>query len=187
MNRFWRRLGLVPVLLMAPAALQGQRPAGAESDEAAFLRAVGEHFGTPQQEVVVLSQWRIEAGEIPVVLFLAERAGVSPDVVISQRRRGEAWMAISRQYSVHAGDYHIRIDGPTGILADAYARFNARAAAEWNEITLSDEEVVGLVNVRFLSKHLQLSPGRVAGEIDDVAAVVEVFARLRGGAGPGPT
>lgn len=185
MNRFWRRLVLAPILLlMAPAAVQGQRPGTGGSDEAAFLRAVGEHFGTPHQEVVVLSQWRLASGEIPVVLFLAERAGVSPDVVISQRRRGEAWMTISRQYSVHAGDFHIRIDGQTGILADAYERFNARAATEWDEIALSDDEVVGFVNVRFLSRYLQVSPGRVAQELDDVDRVVDVFARLKGGAGP---
>lgn len=176
---------LSPVLLLAaPTTLQGQRPGAGGADEAAFLRAVGEHFGTPQQEVMVLSQWKLAVSEIPVVLFLAERAGVSPDVVISQRRRGRDWMAISEQYAVHAGDFHIRIDGHPGLLADAYERFNARAATEWNEIALSDAEVVALVNVRFLSRYLQVSAGRVAQELDDVNGVVAVFMRLNGSGGP---
>ena len=177
-----RMLTLAPFFLLpAPVALQGQRPDAGGADEAAFLRAVGEHFGTPRQEVVVLSQWKLATGEIPVVLFLAERAGVSPDVVISQRRRGEAWMAIAHKYSVHAGDFHIGIDGHPGILADAYERFSARPASEWREIDLSDLEVVGLVNVRFLSRYLSVTPDRVAQELDDVDGVVGVFVRLRGG------
>ncbi|MYG80395.1 MAG: hypothetical protein F4187_00845 [Gemmatimonadetes bacterium] len=182
-----RRALLFPVaiiLLAAPAGLQGQRPGTDGSDEAAFLRAVGEHFSVPQQEVMVLAQWKLAPGEIPVALFLAERAGVSPDVVISQRRRGEGWMAISSEYSVHAGDFHVRIDGHAGILADAYERFSARAASEWNEIVLSDDEVVGFVNLRFLSRHLQVSPERVARELEDVDGVVAVFVRLRSTGGP---
>lgn len=133
---------------------------------------------------MVLAQWRLAVGEIPVVLFLAERAGVSPDVVVSRRRRGEDWMAISREYSIHAGDFHVRIEGHAGILSNAYERFNARAASEWNEIALSDDEVVGFVNVRFLSRHLQVSPARVVDELDDVEGVVAVFARLKGSGGP---
>lgn len=178
-------LALTPILLLAaPAVLRGQRPGGGGPDEAAFLRAVGEHFGTPQQEVMVLAQWRLAVGEIPVVLFLAERAGVSPDVVVTRRRRGADWMTISQEYSIHAGDFHVRIEGHPGILADAYRRFDERAASEWNEIALSDDEVVGFVNVRFLSRHLQVPPARVVEELDDVAGVVAVFVRLRGGGGP---
>ena len=186
MHAGWRGLlFLVPIILIAaPAGLRGQCPGTDGSDEAAFLRAVGEHYSVPQQEVMVLAQWRLASGEIPVVLFIAERAGVSPDVVISQRRRGESWMAISAEYSVHAGDFHVRIDGHAGILADAYERFNARAASEWSEIALSDDEVVGLVNVRFLSRHLRVPPERVARELGDVDGVVAVFVRLKGNGGP---
>ncbi len=167
--------------LAAPAALQGQRPGAGGPDQAAFLRAVAEHFGTPRQEVAVLAQWKLDMAEIPVVLFVADRAGVSPDVVISQRRRGEAWMAIASGYSVHAGDFHIPIDGDRGSLADAYERFNARAASEWHEVTLSDVEVVTLVNVRFLARHLAMPPDEVVGELDGSEGVVTVLVRLKGG------
>ena len=185
MSRISRLLTLAPFfLLSAPAALEGQRPGDGGPDQAAFLRAVAEHFGTPQQEVAVLAQWKLDMAEIPVVLFVADRAGVSPDVVISQRRRSEGWMAIARGYSVHAGDFHIPIDGDPGILAGAYERFGARPASEWQEVTLSDAEVVALVNVRFLSRHLGLPPDQVVGELDGSEGVVAVFVRLRGGGAP---
>lgn len=185
MTRTSRLLTLAPLLLLlAPAGLQGQRPDAGAPDQAEFLRALAEHFGTPEQEVAVLAQWKLDMGELPVVLFVADRAGVSPDVVISQRRRGEAWMTIAGGYSVHAGDFHIPIDGDPGMLSDAYGRFGARPASEWHEVTLSDVEVVALVNVRFLSRHLGLPPDQVVGELGGTEGVVSVFIRLKGGFGP---
>ena len=183
MRTIGRLLALATFLLL-PAAGQGQRPDAGGPEQAAFLRAVAEHFEIPRQEVAVLAQWRLAVAEIPVVLFVADRAGVSPDVVVSQRRRGEGWMAVADGYGLHAGDFHIPIDGDPGILAAAYERFGARAASEWREVTLSDEEVVALVNVRFLSRRLGVATARVAGELDDTRNVVAVFVRLRGVVGP---
>ena len=172
---------LVLLCLAAPAALEAQRGGTASSDESAFLRAVAEHFGTPRSEVQVLSRWSLSTKEIPVVLRLAKRAGVSPDVVVAQRRRGVGWMEIARGYSVHAGDFHVPIDGSAGLLNAAYERFNARPASEWRDISLADAEVVGLVNLRFLSRALDVRPGQVVEAMGDDNDIVGVFVRLRDG------
>ncbi len=163
----------------APERLQGQGAPADRTDEEAFLRAVGEDFGLPATELEVLRRWGLAAAEIPVVLFVARRAGVSPDVVVTQRSGGESWMTIATRYSLHAGDFHVRLGGPYGALAEAYHRFDALPAARWREITLSDAEVAGLVNARFLARHLQVSPSRAARELADGDAV-GAFARLRG-------
>ncbi len=172
---------VILLCLAAPTALEGQKEGAGKSDEAAFLRAVGEHFGTPRSEVQVLTRWSLSARDIPVVLRLAKRAGVSPDVVVAKRRQGEGWMEIAHGYSVHAGDFHVPVDGSTGFLSAAYERFGARPASEWRDISLSDAEVVGLVNVRFLSRALDLRPGRVVEAMGDGTDIVGVFIRLRGG------
>ena len=184
--RFLTRLLLAGALLcpLAPGAVHAQRGQQGDPDEVAFLRAVGEHFGTPRSEVLVLSRWGLSTREIPVVLRLSKRAGVSPDVVVAQRRHGDAWMQIARGYSVHAGDFHVPIDGSFGFLNAVCERFNARSASEWREISLSDEEVVGLVNVRFLSRALGMSPRQVIEAMGDGRDVVEVFIRLGGGGAP---
>ena len=181
--RFLTRLLLAGALLclLGPGAVHAQRGGQGDPDEAAFLRAVGEHFGTPRREVLVLSRWGLSAKEIPVVLRLSKRAGVSPDVVVARRRHGDGWMQIARGYSVHAGDFHVPIDGSFGFLDPVYERFNARSTSEWREVSLSDEEVVGLVNVRFLSRALGMSPGRVVEAMGDGRDVVGVFIRLSGG------
>ena len=164
-----------------PAALEAQRGGGADTAEAEFLRAVAEHFDTPESEVRVLSRWGFSAQEIPVVLQLAKRAGVSPDVLVAQRRRGDDWMAIAEGYSVHAGDFHVPIDGSPGFLRAAYERFGALAASQWRDIALSDDEVIGLVNVRFLSRALEVRPARVIEAVGDGSDIVRGFARLRQG------
>ena len=174
-------LGGVLLCLLAPGAAQGQRGGEGDPNETAFLRAVGKHFGTPRSEVLVLSRSGVSAREIPVVLRVSKRAGVSPDVVVAQRRHGAGWMEIARGYSVHAGDFHVPIDGPAGFLRAAYERFNSRSASKWREIALSDDEVVGLVNVRFLSRAVGMAPGRVLKALGDGRDVVGVFIRLSGG------
>ena len=166
------------LLLSGPLLLQGQGRTAGGADEAAFLRAVGESFGVPASELEVLRRWSLSASEIPVVLFLAERAGVSPDVLVTRRGGGEDWMAIATRYSLHAGDFHVQLDGPYGALAGAYERFNRRPASEWREIPLSDDEVVGLVNVRFLTRYLNVSPASAARELGR-GDVVDAFMRLR--------
>jgi len=180
---FATRLLLGGVLLfpLAPGTMKAQGGTGGDPEEMAFLRAVGQHFGTPRGEVLVLSRGGMSASEIPVVLHLSKRAGVSPDVVVARRRRGDGWMEIAGVYSVHAGDFHVPMEGTAGFLNAVYERFNARSASEWSEISLSDEEVVGLVNVRFLSRVLDLSPARVVKAMGDDRDFVGVFIRLSGG------
>lgn len=176
-----RALAAFLLCLAAPTALEAQRGGTGNSDETAFLRAVGEHFGTPRSEVQVLTRWGLSVGEIPVVLRLAKRAGVSPDVVVSRRRQDDSWMEIAQGYSVHAGDFHVPIDGSRGFLTAAYERFSARPASQWREISLSDAEVVGLVNIRFLSRKLDVRPVRVIEAMGDGSDIVGAFIRLRGG------
>ncbi|MDE2804778.1 MAG: hypothetical protein OXN18_06495 [Gemmatimonadota bacterium] len=168
------------LLVLAPGVLEAQT---GNADDAAFLRAVGEYFGTPAGEVVVLTRWNLSTAEIPVVLRLATRAGVPPDVVVAQRRRGAGWLEIARSYSVHAGDFHVPINGSPGFLAGAYERFRARVASEWRDVSLSDEELVGLVNVRFLSRSLGVPASSVVRELSG-GDVVAAYTRLSGRDGP---
>ncbi len=164
-----------------PSGLSGQP--GGEASRETYLRAVADHFGASEREVSVLARWGLSAEEIPVVLYLADRAGVSPDVVVAQRRRGTEWMEIARGLSVHAGDFHVRIDGPAGFLSAAYQRFGEVAASAWSGVRLTDPEVVGLVNVRFLSRSLGMPAGEVVRGLGAGGDMVEGFARLRGGGG----
>ena len=171
------------VVLAALGLLAAARgPSAAQQGDARdeYLRAAAEHFRFSPREVSVLTRWGLSADEIPVVLFVARQAGVSPDVVVARRRQGGSWMEIATGYAIHAGNFHVPVQGAQGFLADAYERFDAVDASQWSTVRLSDDEVVGLVNVRFLARHLSISAGRVLGELAQ-GDVVEGYRRLRGG------
>lgn len=174
-------LRLFPLLfLVLPTALSGQRGGGGGDPEADFLRGAAEYYNVAPEEVFVLSQWGMTPAEVPVILFLAGRAGVSPDVVVAQRQRGRAWRDIAQGLGVHPGDFYVRVQGSPGFLSDAYQRFSDTPAARWGEVALTDQDIVGLVNVRFMSRFLEVPPAEVIRALGRGPAVVEGYRALAG-------
>lgn len=148
-----------------------------------YLIAVAEHFQVPASEVVILSQSRIAPAEIPVVLFVAARAGVSPDALLALRRTGRPWADLASRYGLNAGNFHVELGGPApaGVLTAAYEAFGSRDRSGWAAISLSDEAIIVLVHVRFLSEYLSQPPGRVAEVVARTGPGASALSTLRGG------
>ena len=177
----WKRktLRLVPLLfLVAAPGLKAQGEAGLRGPQGDFLRAAAEYFNVAPREVVVLSQWGLRPSEVPVVLFVAGRAGVSPDVIVAQRERGRSWMGIADGLGVHASDLYVRQTGGPGFLRDAYQKFESIPPARWGEVELGDAEVVGLVNVRFLSRYFEVTPAEAIRALGRDGDAVEAYRTL---------
>ena len=112
----------------------------------------------------MLAEGGVPAAELPVALLISRNAGVSASAVLALRRGGRAWADLLVRYGLHAGRLHIPLDSPPtqGAGAQAYQAYEARDPGSWRVIRLPDEAVVYLVNLDFLSHHLELSPQRVA-------------------------
>lgn len=145
-----RLVSLAPLscLLLLPAALPAQ-DAGVEG----YYRAAAEHFGVASSELEILAEWELQPGEVPVVLFIARRGGVSTDAVAALRGAGQSWADLGTRFGVHAGNLHVELPDGTayGPLARAYGEFDGRPSSGWPSIRLEDREVVLLVNLRFLA------------------------------------
>lgn len=152
-----------------------------DAARADYFRAVARYFSLPANEVAILSEWSIQPDEIPVVVFVARRSGVSPEAVLALRESGQSWASLTRRYRISPAALHvpIRDDAPAGALDEAYARFRGTPVGEWDGVTLSDAEIVGLVNVRVLSQALGLSAERVAAVTGTTPSYVQLYARLR--------
>ena len=150
----------VTVTLMGWPALVG---AQTSQTTEGYFRAVSEHFGVSLEEVRILGEWRLSSDEIPVVLFMAARAGVSPDAIATLRGDGQAWDNVARKFDVESGDFHVALPAGAalGRLARAYQEFASRPRGAWNAIHLRDQEIIALVNIHFLSVLLRVSPERV--------------------------
>jgi len=150
----WAVLGLSPAV-----RAQARDPAVQE----AYFRAVGDFFAVPLQEVTILSGWELSPDEVPVVLFLAQRAGVAPDVLIGARGGGKPWREVAGRFGVDARAFHLPLPATAelGALSRVYAEFSGRPAREWSQILLEDPDVVALVNIRVLSEQAGASPERI--------------------------
>lgn len=130
---------------------------------ASFLRTVATHFQLPVDEVFILSEWNVAPDDVPVVLFLADRSGISPDVLVALRRAGNGWASITSRYGLGADLLHVPMSAAeAGPLLEAlYGRFEATPRNRWGSLPLTDDEVLALVNLRVISQGLSLAPGAV--------------------------
>ncbi len=174
---------MIAVVASVPLAAQKRH------DEAtdAYFSAVADFFDLPATEVSILAQWQLPPDEIPVVLFIADQAGVSAEALVALRTSGESWSELAGRYQVDAAHFYMPLpDGADpGILKDVYARFRATPASRWEEVSLADADIVALVNVRVLAQTLHLSPARVLGATASGRSFVHVFAALMRGADDG--
>jgi len=164
--------------LGAPSLSRAQAVDPAVRD--AYFRAASDYFHVPMQEVTIISGWGMNPDEVPVVLFLAQRAGVSPDALIGVRRGGRPWMEVASRFGVGASVFHIPLpqDADLGPLTRACGEFSRRPAGEWGQIRLEDLEVVALVNVRVLAEQTESTPVRVLEALGEAGTFVAAYPLL---------
>jgi len=155
-----------PVAILASTALLGPAALGQEVNPAvreAYFRAVGEHFGVPLREVTLISEGELHPDEVPVVVFMAERAGVSPDALVAFRRRGRPWREVARRFGLNAQAFHLNLPDKAelGSLSRAYGEFRDRPVADWGGIRLEDEDIISLVNLRVLMERTGAAAARI--------------------------
>lgn len=183
MDRIMRRSLVAATLVLlswaaAPAAVSAQNTSARD----AYFRAVAEYFGMSAGEVSILADWNLAPDEIPVAIFVATRAGISPEALVALRGSGRGWVELTRRYQVGAAQLHVPLArAPTsGPLMAAYEQYQARPTGEWGQVSLTDEDIVALVNVRVLSAALGMRPDDVLTRRARARSFVEVYAGLIG-------
>ena len=155
----------------APQAMPG---------ELAYYRAVASYFQVPASEVAILAHGGdIAADEIPVVLFVARRGGVSAEAVAALRESGRGWTELAQRFGVGANALHVPLGDPAsaGALSAAYQRFAATPMPQWSTMRLESDEIVALVNVRVLAQALGVEPDAVARRTGSMS-FVELYAQF---------
>lgn len=161
----------------SPAVLHGQDEVSVRQQ---YFHALAEFFEIPAAEVSILGEWRLEAEEIPVVLFVARRAGVSAEALVALRRSGRPWSELVGRYQLDAGHFYVPLDGPAsaGRLRRVYEAYAALPASRWREVVLDDRDIVWLVNLRVVAQTLRMPPRDVLRAAGEAASWVDVYADL---------
>ncbi|HEX2869213.1 MAG TPA: hypothetical protein VHO03_19375 [Ignavibacteriales bacterium] len=119
-----------------------------------FYMSIGNYFRVPEREVVVVRERRIPDEEIPVVFYIAQRAGVSYRDVIGCRQRGMSWMDVTYHYNLRPDIFFPgRLQGPPYGKAWGH-RKKERAIYR-------DYEIVNAVNSRFMSDYHHCPPAEI--------------------------
>ncbi len=129
-----------------------------------FYLAVGNYYGVPEREVVVVRDRHIPDEEIPVVFFLAQRAHVRPSAIIDLRLAGRSWLDISLHFGFGPEIFYVPVRETVVIgppYGKAYGYYKKKPKKQWRTIVLSDADVVNLVNLRFISDHYRYEPEKV--------------------------
>jgi hypothetical protein len=140
-----------------------------------FQLAVSNYFRVPERDVATLSERRIREAEMPVVLFIAQKASLAPTTVVDLRARGYSWWDISVRYRIGPEAYYVPVAGSPGPpYGHAYGYYRSKPRSQWNTIVLADADIVNLVHLRFLTEHYHVTPQRVMevrGRTADFVAV----------------
>jgi hypothetical protein len=139
-----------------------QTPFSVDARIGDFHVAVANYYHVPEREVVVIRERRIHDSELPVVLFIAQHARVTPATIVDLRMRGMSWWDISVRYGIGPEVYYVPvavIPGPP--YGKAWGHYKKKHRKHWNTIVLDDDDVVNLVQVRFISDYYRIPPERV--------------------------
>jgi len=161
---FLKMFTIVAFTLLLTVAAHAQISAGIsinDGDLSSFYLAIGQTYSVPEREVIIIHERQIPDEEIPVVFFIANRAHVRPESIVELRLAGQSWMAITMFYHLDPSIYYIELDGDPGPeYGRAYGHWK-RPRREWSQIRFEDDDVVKMVNLRFVSKRYGVRPSEV--------------------------
>ena len=99
---------------------------------------------------------------MPVVFFIAAQAKVEPEIIVDLELVAAGRYDISVRYGVYPDVYYVPLEiDPGPPYGKAYGYYKNKPRKEWRAIRLSDNDIVNLVNLHFISKHYSYDPGQV--------------------------
>jgi len=130
-----------------------------------FYFSISKYFNVPSETVIdIRSRYRLADEDLPVVFFIAKQARVEPSLIINLRLKGLSWWDISVQFGLNPEIFFVpvtvvKIGPPYGKAYGYYRHYHGQK--KWGEVMLSDEDIINLVNLKFLAEIHQAEPERI--------------------------
>lgn len=158
-----RKIVLILLFLLLPTPLPAQVNFSVSIGAPGFYFSIGNFFGYPEREVVVVHERGVPDDELPVVFFICQHAHVAPEVVIRLRAVDHwPWTRICSYYRIPPSVFYVPVPEygpPYGRAYGYYKRFPHER--DWGKIRLKDADIVNQVNLIFISKYYNYPPEQV--------------------------
>jgi hypothetical protein len=124
-----------------------------------FYLSIGDYYHVPESRVVyVRDHYRVHDEELPVLFFLASRAQVDPRLIIDLRMRNRmSWLDITFHFGLTPEIYYVPVKRVGPPYGNAYGHYK-RHKNNYSRVVLADNDVVNLVNLRFMSDYHNVAP-----------------------------
>ncbi|UCC81243.1 MAG: hypothetical protein JSW64_07775 [Candidatus Zixiibacteriota bacterium] len=158
---------LLPILLVSFTALDSRADVnvGITADRDGikeFHLSIGAHYGVKEREIEKVRARSLPDDEMAVVFFLSSRTGISPIVLVDLRLGGMTWMEITFRYGLTAELYYVKFASDPGPpYGNAWGHYKKTPRKKWGKIRLADDDIVNLVNLRFLAEKHQCSAEKI--------------------------
>jgi hypothetical protein len=120
-----------------------------------YCQAVAQYFHLTERALIAaVREWR-HYDDLPVVFWLAVNSDASARDVLELRRKGKDWYAIFGQLGVSPRELLLETDKVVGA---PFLRVYERLADPNRKVLLTDQDIVNLANLKFLTKHYQRTP-----------------------------
>lgn len=163
------------LLAMTAATVLANQPTSED-----FAVAVGDYFGISKAKILETAG-QVTAEELSVVCYVAERSKMKVSDVVNLRKNSEDWAQVIAECGLTSADMFVW--GIGGASSKTYSpiveRYKSRASKTWNEISLSDNEIVDLVNLRFVLGHFGTTPQDVMSARDATSDWKKVYANVK--------
>lgn len=155
----------------------GRPPADAETDS--YYAGIENYFRLSKADMADQLGHGVSEEEVPVALFIARRAGLDPDTVWSVHGSGLNWMQVAWHFELNPWIFFTPLPSKAvehTPYEKAYGAFSSRA----DKVNLGDEDIVNLVNLKFISEEYGCPPEEVVRARTDGKTFREINDRYWG-------
>ncbi|HWR81987.1 MAG TPA: hypothetical protein VN285_01645 [Candidatus Deferrimicrobium sp.] len=123
-----------------------------------YLMAVADYFDVSYEDVFAYAA-TLAPDEIPVVLYIAQRANTSVTSVIELRKKELSWAETASRLGLNAVYFHVIVTGEitSATFIPIFEKFKSTPEQDWRKLQLADDEIVNLVNLRVMYSYYDYS------------------------------
>ncbi|MEF3168577.1 MAG: hypothetical protein K6360_04470 [Deltaproteobacteria bacterium] len=130
-------------------------------DLSSFYHSIWDYYRVPERDIYIIRDCGLAPWEVPVVCHIARAARCSPMTIIDLRHRGLSWYDITLHFGLSPDIYYVPL--PRGYMpcpqyGKAYGHYKKKRG---RVVILDDDDIVNLVNLRFMSDYHHVPPERI--------------------------